>query len=186
MISSREIDEGHHSIISFNQSAFVPLHAAKTIFYNQWRRENMKVFHNVAISQSDSQSCAFPLFTFAGLFSINWKFAQFFHKKLARVYIQLLLCCSRSQRVPGHIWVDSVSLCVLLMLPSIHKKKLIFMWHRLNSTSDCGIGMERVGNGCVSRVVLFLLEEGLNRLINRALICRASEMKGWEIAFLSW
>lgn len=63
MISSREIDEGHRSIISFNQSAFFPLHAAETIFYSQWRRENVKVLHNVANSQSDSQSCAFPLFT---------------------------------------------------------------------------------------------------------------------------
>lgn len=45
--------------------------------------------------------------------------------------------------------------------------------------------MEPEGKGCVSRVVLFLLEEGLNHLIKRALICRASEMKGWEIAFLS-
>lgn len=92
MISSREIDEGHHSIISFNH--FFPLHAAKTIFYSQWRRENVKAFHNVAISQSDSQSLAFPLFTFAGLLTINRKFAQFFHNKLTRTYIQLLLAQS--------------------------------------------------------------------------------------------
>lgn len=59
------------------------------------------------------------------------------------------------------------------------------MWHDLTSVGDCGTGMERVGEGCVSRVGLFLLEGGLYHLINRALICRASEMEGWEIAFLS-
>lgn len=54
-------------------------------FLQSVEKRKIKLFHNVAISQSDSQSCAFPLFTFTGLFSINWRFAQFFHNKLTRI-----------------------------------------------------------------------------------------------------
>lgn len=98
MISSREIDEGHRSIISFNQSAFFPLHAAETVFYSQWRRENVKVLHNVANSQFDSQSCAFPLFTLE-CFQLTENLFSSSTINCFGMCIQLLLCCSRSQRV---------------------------------------------------------------------------------------
>lgn len=78
----------------------------------------------------------------------------------------------------------SVFMCTFVVT-EYPPKRLTVMWQNLNSVGDCGTGMERVGKGCVSRVVLFLLEGGLYHLINRALICGASEMKGWEIAFLS-
>lgn len=87
MISSREIDEGHHSIISFNQSAFFPSMPLKPFFTvsgeeKMWRFFIMWRFHNLTanlvLSLTSPLLACFKLTeNLLSSFTINWLVCTF-------------------------------------------------------------------------------------------------------------